>query len=65
MKNLKIGTIFLIIGSILFFLFTIFSGIQLSDFDKFFCGLLIGAAIATYIVGIIFIIIYICKNKNW
>lgn len=64
MKKVKIGTILIILGNILYLAFTIFTGDETSDFGKFSSGLLIGLSIGCNLIGIILTVSYMSENNK-
>ena len=64
MNQLKAGTFLIVLGNLLYLVFTFFSGNETSNFGKFSSGLLIGLSIGCNLIGVILIIYYMSKNNN-
>ena len=64
MNQLKAGTFLIVLGNLLYLVFTFFSGNETSNFGKFSSGLLIGLSIGCNLIGIILTIYYMSKNNN-
>lgn len=62
-KNIKIGTLLIVLGNLLYLAFTVFSKDEISSFGQFTSGLLVGLSIGCNLVGIILLVAYIGKNK--
>lgn len=64
MKKLKIGTILIVLGNILYLLSMIFNGNEVSNFSEFSSGLLIGLSIGCNLIGIILTVSYMSKTNK-
>ena len=64
MKQLKTGTLLIILGNLLYLAFIFFSGNETSDFGKFSSGLLVGLSIGCNFIGIILLVAYMSKNSK-
>ena len=64
MKQLKTGTLLIILGNLLYLAFIFFSGNETSDLGKFSSGLLVGLSIGCNFIGIILIVAYMSKNSK-
>ena len=64
MKQLKTGTLLIILGNLLYLAFIFCSGNETSDFGKFSSGLLVGLSIGCNFIGIILIVAYMSKNSK-
>ena len=64
MKKLKIGTLLIILGNLLYLAYIYFCGNETSDFGNFSSGLLLGLSIGCNLVGIILTVAYMSKNNK-
>ena len=64
MKKLRVGTILIALGNLLYLAFTFFTGNETSSFEYFSSGLLVGLSIGCNLVGIILIAAYIAKKDK-
>ena len=64
MKKLKIGTLLIILGNLLYLAYIYFCGNETSDFSNFSSGLLLGLSIGCNLVGIILTVTYMSKNNE-
>ena len=64
MNQLKIGTFLIVLGNLLYLVFTFFSGNETSNFGKFSSGLLVGLSIGCNFIGIILLAAYISKKNE-
>ena len=64
MKKLKIGTLLIILGNLLYLAYIYFCGNETSDFGNFSSGLLLGLSIECNLVGIILTVAYMSKNNK-
>ena len=64
MKKLKIGTLLIILGNLLYLAYIYFCGNETSDFSNFSSGLLLGLSIGCNLVGIILTVAYMSKNNK-
>ena len=64
MNQLKIGTLLIILGNLLYLAFTFFTGNETSNFSDFSSGLLFGLSIGCNFVGIILIVAYMAKKNR-
>ena len=64
MKKLKIGTLLIILGNLLYLAYIYFCGNETSDFSNFSSGLLLGLSIGCNLVGIILTVAYMSKNNE-
>lgn len=64
MKKLKTGILLIILGNILYLAYIYFCGNEISDFDNFSSGLLLGLSIGCNLVGIILTVVYMSKDKK-
>ena len=64
MNQLKIGTILIVLGNLVYLAFTFFSGNETSNFGKVSSGLLVGLAIGCNFIGIILLAAYISKKNE-
>ncbi len=64
MNQLKIGTLLIILGNLLYLAFTFFTGNETSNFSDFSSGLLLGLSIGCNFVGIILIVAYMAKKNR-
>lgn len=65
MNKGKTGIFLIILGNILYLAYTFFGGNETTPFAEFSSGLLLGLGVGINSVGIILLIIYISKNKEW
>ncbi len=63
MNKGKIGLLLVILGNILYWLYTIFGGNDASTMGEFSSGLLLGLSVGINLVGIILLAIYISKGN--
>lgn len=63
MKKLKVGTLLIVLGNILYLVSMYFTRNETSDFGDFSSGLLIGLSIGCNLIGIILTVIYMSQNK--
>lgn len=64
MTKLKTGTFLIILGNLLYLAYIYFSGKEISNFDNFSSGLLVGLSIGCNLIGIILTVVYMSKNNN-
>ena len=64
MKKLKIGTLLIILGNLLYLSYIIFCGNETSSFGEFSSGLLLGLSIGSNLIGIILTVAYMSKNNK-
>ncbi len=64
MKKLKIGTLFIILGNLLYLAYIYFCGNETSDFGNFSSGVLLGLSIGCDLVGIILTVAYMSKENK-
>lgn len=64
MKKLKIGTLLIILGNLLYLSYIFFCGNETSSFGEFSSGLLLGLSIGSNLIGIILTIAYMSKNNK-
>lgn len=64
MNQLKAGTFLIVLGNLLYLVFTFFSGNETSNFGKFSSGLLVWLSIGCNFIGIILIVAYMSKNNK-
>ena len=63
MNKGKMGLLLVILGNILYWLYTIFGGNETSTMWEFSSGLLLGLSVGINLVGIILLAIYISKGN--
>lgn len=64
MKQLKIGTLLIILGNLLYLAYTFLPVNEGSNFGDFTQGLLLGLSIGINLIGIILTAYYISKNNE-
>lgn len=64
MNKGKIGIFLIILGNILYLAYTFFGGDEITPFENFSSGLLLGLSVGINLVGIILLILYISKDKQ-
>ena len=64
MKNLKVGTLLIILGNLLYLAYIYFCGNETTSFSEFSSGLLLGLSIGSNLVGIILTVMYMSKNNK-
>ncbi len=64
MKKLKIGTLLIILGNLLYLSYIFFCGNETSSFGEFSSGLLLGLSIGSNLIGIILTVAYMSKNNK-
>ena len=64
MKQVKTGTLLIVIGNFLYLAFTFFSKNEISSFGQFSSGILLGLPIGCNFIGIILMTAYISKNNK-
>lgn len=64
MEKLKIGTLLIILGNLLYLSYIFFCGNETSSFGEFSSGLLLGLSIGSNLIGIILTIAYMSKNNK-
>lgn len=64
MKKLRVGTILIALGNLLYLSYIFFCGSKTSDFGNFSSGLLLGLSIGCNFIGIILTAVYITKNNK-
>lgn len=64
MKKLKIGTLLIILGNLLYLAYIYFCGNETTSFSEFSSGLLLGLSIGCNLVGIILMVMYMSKNNK-
>ncbi len=64
MKKLKVGTILIILGNLLYLAYIYFSGNTTSNFGDFSNGLLLGLSIGCNLVGIVLTVVYMSRNNK-
>ena len=64
MKDLKIGTLLIILGNLLYLAYIYFCGNETTSFSEFSSGLLLGLSIGSNLVGIILMVMYMSKNNK-
>ena len=62
MKKLRVGTILIALGNLLYLAYIFFCGNETSDFGS--SGLLLGLSIGCNFIGIILTVAYITKNNK-
>ena len=63
MNNGKTGILMIVLGNILYWLYTIFCGNETTAFGEFSSGVLLGLSVGINLVGIILLAIYISKGN--
>lgn len=58
------GLLLVILGNVLYWLYTIFCGDEITPFENFSSGLLLGLSIGVNLIGIILLAVYISKNNE-
>lgn len=64
MKKLKVGTILIILGNLLYLTYIYFSGNATSNFGDFSNGLLLGLSVGCNLVGIVLTVAYMSRNNK-
>ena len=64
MSKGKMGLLLVILGNVLYWLYTIFCGDEITPFENFSSGLLLGLSVGINLVGIILLTLYISKDKQ-
>lgn len=65
MNKLKTGILLIILGNVLYFVYTFFAKNIASDFGDFVNGVLLGISISSNLIGIILTVAYSAKeDKN-
>ena len=64
MNKGKTGILMIILGNVLYLVYTFFCGNETTPFSEFSSGLLLGLSIGINLTGIILLSIYISKNEN-
>ena len=64
MKKLKIGTLLIILGNLLYLAYIYFGRNETSDLSDFSSGLLLGLSIGCNLVGIILTVAYMSRNNK-
>ncbi len=64
MNKGKIGLSLVILGNILYLLYTFFGNNDITSFGQFSSGVLLGLSIGINLVGIIMLLIYISKDNK-
>ena len=64
MKDLKVGTLLIILGNLLYLAYIYFCGNETTSFSEFSSGLLLGLSIGCNLVGIILTVMYMSKNNK-
>lgn len=64
MKGLKVGTLLIILGNLLYLAYIYFCGNETTSFSEFSSGLLLGLSIGCNLVGIILMVMYMSKNNK-
>lgn len=64
MSKGKMGLLLVILGNVLYWLYTIFCGDEITPFGNFSSGLLLGLSVGINLVGIILLALYISKDKQ-
>ena len=64
MNQLKAGTFLIVLGNLLYLVFTFFTGNETSSFGNFSSGLLVGLSIGCNFIGIILLVAYMSKNNK-
>ena len=54
----------IILGNVLYLVYTFFCGNETTPFDEFSSGLLLGLSIGINLIGIILVVLYISKNEK-
>ena len=64
MNKGKTGILMIILGNVLYLVYTFFRGNEITTFGEFSSGLLLGLSIGINLTGIILLILYISKNEK-
>ncbi len=64
MNKGKTGILMIILGNVLYLVYTFFCGNETTPFDEFSSGLLLGLSIGINLIGIILVVLYISKNEK-
>ena len=64
MNKGKTGILMIILGNVLYLVYTFFCGSETTPFDEFSSGLLLGLSIGINLIGIILVVLYISKNEK-
>ena len=64
MKKLRVGTILIALGNLLYLAYIFFCGNETSDFGNFSSGILLGLSIGCNLVGIVLTVAYMSKNNK-
>ena len=64
MNKGKTGILMIILGNVLYLVYTFFCCNETTPFDEFSSGLLLGLSIGINLIGIILVVLYISKNEK-
>ena len=64
MNKGKTGILMIILGNVLYLVYTFFCGNETTPFDEFSSGLLLGLSVGINLIGVILLILYISKNEK-
>lgn len=64
MKKLKLGTLLIILGNLLYLAFLYFGNKKTSSFGEFTTGLLVGLSIGCNLIGIILTVAYATQQNR-
>ena len=64
MNKGKTGILMIILGNVLYLVYTFFCGNETTPFDEFSSGLLLGLSIGINLIGIILVVLFISKNEK-
>ena len=64
MNKGKTGILMIILGNVLYLVYTFFCGNEITPFSEFNSGLLLGLSIGINLTGIILLVQYISKNEK-
>ena len=64
MNKGKTGILMIILGNVLYLVYTFFCGNETTPFGEFSSGLLLGLSIGINLIGIILVVQYISKNEK-
>ena len=64
MNKGKTGILMIILGNVLYLVYTFFCGNEITTFGEFSSGLLLGLSIGINLTGIILLVLYISKNEK-
>ena len=64
MNKGKTGILMIILGNVLYLVYTFFRGNEITTFGEFSSGLLLGLSIGINLTGIILLVLYISKNEK-